>query len=138
MNESWDNCQATFGYQLQTPCSHGRPTFVLTGRQMEALQQRHYRWRAMARTLRVSYYTISMCRHELGMGVGERFSCISDAELDELVSKILRRTPDAGEVMIIAAVRSRQPRSQGLSSCRPLERERERPWYGLVTCVYEN
>ena len=28
-----------------------------------------------------------------------------------------------------------QPRSQGLSSSRPIERERERPWYGLVTCI---
>ena len=25
-----------------------------------------------------------------------------------------------------------QPRSQGLSSSRPLERERKRPWFGLV------
>ena len=41
VNESWDDCQAIFGYQLETLHSHGRPRFVLTGRQMEALQQRH-------------------------------------------------------------------------------------------------
>lgn len=50
VNESWDDCQATFGYQLETLRSHRRPRFVLTGRQMEALQQRHYSWRTVART----------------------------------------------------------------------------------------
>ena len=46
------------------------------------------------------------------MAVGERFSRISDAELDKLLSNILRRTPDAGEVVIIGAVRSRGLRIQ--------------------------
>ena len=50
VNESWDDCQATFGYQLETLRSHRIPRFVLTGRQMEALQQRHYSWRTVART----------------------------------------------------------------------------------------
>ena len=54
----------------------------------------------MARTLRVSYRTILRRRHELGMAVGERFGRISDAELDKLVSNILRRTPGAGEVTV--------------------------------------
>ena len=76
------------------------PRFVLTGCQKEALQQRHYSWRAKTRTLRVSYRTILRRRHELRMAVGERFGHISDAELDELVSNILRRTPDAGEVTV--------------------------------------
>ena len=73
---------------------------------MEALQERHYSWRAMARTLRVLYHTILRCWHELGMAVCERFSYISDAELDELISNILQRTPNAGEVMTIGAVHS--------------------------------
>ena len=77
-NESWDDCQATFGYQLETLRSHGRPRFVLTGCQMEAFQQRQYSWRAMASTLRVSYGTILRRRYELGMAVGEQFSRISD------------------------------------------------------------
>ena len=55
LNESWNNCQATFGYQLETLPSRGRPRFDPTGCQMEALQQRHYSWSAMAKTLRVSY-----------------------------------------------------------------------------------
>ena len=57
-NETWDDCQATFGYQLETLRSHGRPRFVLTGRQMEALQQRHYSWREIAQEFKsvVSYY----------------------------------------------------------------------------------
>ena len=46
------------------------------------------------------------------MAVGERFSRISDAELDKLLSKILRRTPDAGEVVIIGEVHSRRLRIQ--------------------------
>ena len=50
----------------------------------------------MARTLRVSYRTILRRRHELRMAVGELFGHISDAELDQLVSNILRRTLDAG------------------------------------------
>ena len=49
--------------------------------------------------LRVSYHTFLRRRHELGMAVGEQFSRISNAELDKLVSNILRRTSDAGEVI---------------------------------------
>ena len=60
----------------------------------------------------MSYRTILRRRHELGMAVGERFSRISDAELDKLPSNILRRTPDAGEVVIIGAVHSRGLRIQ--------------------------
>ena len=68
-----------------------RPRFVLTDCQMEALQQRHFNWSAMARTLRVPYHTISRRRHELGIAVGERFSLISDAELDERAAAVVRR-----------------------------------------------
>ena len=42
-NESLDDRQATVGYlQLETLRSHGRPRFVITGRQIDSLQQRHY------------------------------------------------------------------------------------------------
>ena len=41
VNKSWDDCQAPFGYQLETLRSQGKPRFVLTGYQMEALQQRN-------------------------------------------------------------------------------------------------
>ena len=37
------------------------------------------------------------------MAVRERFSFISDAELDELVSEFLRTTPDAGDARIIVS-----------------------------------
>ena len=50
VNESWDDCQASFGYQLETLRSQRRPRFLLTGRQMEALQPRHYSWRVLAIT----------------------------------------------------------------------------------------
>ena len=50
--------QAAVGYQLNTLRSHRRPRFVISGRQIDALQLRHYSWRAIARTLRVSYRTI--------------------------------------------------------------------------------
>lgn len=46
------------------------------------------------------------------MAIGERFSRVSETELDEIVSNILLRTPDAGEVMIMGAVRSRGLRIQ--------------------------
>ena len=111
-NDSWADRQATVGYQLETLRSRGRPRFVITGRQIDALQQRHYSWTAMARTLRVSYRTILRHRRELGMAVSAHFCHVSDAELDEIVSSILRRTPDAGEVMIMGAVRSRGLRIQ--------------------------
>ena len=57
----------------------------------------------MPRNLRVSYHIISRCWHELRMAVRERFSFISDAELDELVSEFLRTTPDAGDARIIVS-----------------------------------
>ena len=58
VNGSWNDCQVTFGYQLETLPTHGRPRFVHTGCQIEALQQRHYSWSAMARALRVSYLLV--------------------------------------------------------------------------------
>ena len=33
---------------------------------------------------------------------------------------------------------NQQPRSQGLSSYRPPEASEERPWFGLVTCHFDN
>ena len=85
-NESWDDRQAAVGYQLnKTFPSHERPRFVISGRQMDALQQRHFRWRAIARTLRVSYRTILRRRRELEMAVDVQFSRVTDAELDEIV-----------------------------------------------------
>lgn len=54
----------------------------------------------MARTLRVSYRTILRRRRALGMTVGAQFCRVSAVELDEIVSNILWRTPDAGEVQI--------------------------------------
>ena len=58
VNGSWNDCQVTFGYQLETLPTHGRSGSVLTGCQIEALQQRHYSWSAMARALRVSYLLV--------------------------------------------------------------------------------
>ena len=54
----------------------------------------------MARTLRVSYRTILRRRRALGMTVGAQFCRVSAVELDEIVSNILRQTPNAGEVQI--------------------------------------
>ena len=76
----------------------------------------------MARTLRVSYRTILRRQHELGMAVGERFSRISDAKLDELVSNILRRSLNAGEAMIIRAVRSKGLQIKRLGITESLQR----------------
>ena len=55
----------------------------------------------MARTLRVTYCTILRRQRELGLAIGERFSRVSETELDEIVSNILLRTSGAGEVMIM-------------------------------------
>lgn len=66
----------------------------------------------MSRILRVSYRTILRRRRGFGMVIGDQFSRVSNAELDEIVSSILRRTPDAGEVMIMGAIRCRSMRIQ--------------------------
>ena len=68
---------------------------------MDALQQRHYSQRAIAKTMRVSYGTILRCQHKLGMAVGEQFSWVSDVELDKFISNIFQIIPDAGKVMIM-------------------------------------
>ena len=112
VDDSWEDRLSAVCYQPETIRSRGRPRFVITGRQLDALQERQYSWRSMARTLRVSYRTILRRRRELGMAIGERFSRVSETELDEIVSNILLRTPDAGEVMIMEAVRSRGLRIQ--------------------------
>ena len=101
-NELWDDRQAV--KLNKTLRSHARPRFVISGRQIDALQQRQYSWTAIARKLRVSYRTILRRLRELGMAVGVQFSCVTEAELDEIMSNILRKTPCAGEVMIMWAV----------------------------------
>ena len=75
------------------------------------------------------------------MAVGEWFSCISGVELDELVSNILQRTPDAGEVMIIGAVHLRGLRIQrfrireSIQRVDPVSRKLRRA-AAVVRCVY--
>ena len=94
VDDSWEDRLSAVCYQPETIRSRGRPRFVITGRQLDALQERQYSWRSMARTLRASYRTILRRRRELGMAIGERFSRVSEMELDEIVSNILLRTPD--------------------------------------------
>ena len=65
VDDSWEDRLSAVCYQLETIRSRGRPRFVITGRQLDALQERHYSWRSMARTLRVSYRTILRRRREL-------------------------------------------------------------------------
>ena len=49
-NEAWHDRHAAAGYQLnKTLRSPGRPRFVIGGRQIDALQQRHFKWRAIAK-----------------------------------------------------------------------------------------
>ena len=68
----------------------GRPPYDIPQSQLEALIELGFSYAAIARMLNVSPRTLRRCRAEFGLPAGRLYSEISDHQLDQLISEILR------------------------------------------------
>lgn len=74
----------------------GRPRFDITQDQLEYLLELNFTSSDIARILCVSLRTIRWRMEEYGIAVCDRYSSVSDAELDEEVARIKQGYPNAG------------------------------------------
>ena len=82
--------------------SRGRPSLVILKEQIEGLRSLGFSWAAMARMLGVSEKTLKRRREAFDISSElERFSDISDDEIDHFVKTALDISPQSGERMLI-------------------------------------
>lgn len=82
--------------------SRGRPSLVIPKEQIEGLRSLGFSWAAMARMLGVSEKTLKRRREAFDVSSTiERFSDISDDEIDHFVKSALDILPQSGERMLI-------------------------------------
>ena len=91
----------------------GRPKIAVSLSQVSGLRELGFSWSKIAKLIGVGDRTLLRRRQESGQehllnGISE----ISNEQLDDIVSEITLRAPDAGERMIIGAVRARRVRVQ--------------------------
>lgn len=83
--------------------SVGRPRFDIAQDQLEYLLDLRFTCADIARLLGVSLRTIRRRLDEFGIAVRDRYSTMSDTELDEEVEEIKRNYPNAG-IRIVTGV----------------------------------
>lgn len=84
--------------QTERVSTGGRPRYDITRQQIECLRETGMSWRKIASCLGINERTLLRRRAEFNML--ENFSDISDEDLDNHISEILRVTPFAGESLI--------------------------------------
>ena len=87
---------------LQT---EGRPKYFIPKGQIERLHSCGMTWTNIAKVLHISERTLYRRRQEYG--ILEKYSDISDSDLDSIIRNILSNTPNAGEKLVIGSLRSR-------------------------------
>lgn len=87
-----------------TDGSIGRPRLVVSREQIEGLQALGFSWSKIATMLGVSRSTLLRRRDEFHIS---KYSTLSDAELDRVVSEILSQAPRSGETLVVGSLRSR-------------------------------
>lgn len=92
----------------QSDGERGRPRIPITQEQIEAFEELGFSYVQTARILCVTEQTLRNRRREFGMSFGtDRYTDLSDEELDSVVATVLQITPEAGERYVIGALRSR-------------------------------
>ena len=81
----------------------GRPRYGISQEQLEHLIDLQFTCPSIAALLGVSLRTIRRRMEEFGIAIRDRYSRISDSELDEEVEGIKRQYPNAGIKMITGA-----------------------------------
>jgi hypothetical protein len=87
---------------LQT---EGRPKYFIPKDQIERLHSCGMTRTNIAKVLHISERTLYRRRQEYG--ILEKYSVISDSDLDSIIINILSNTPNAGEKLVIGSLRSR-------------------------------
>ena len=87
----------------------GRPRLVVARENIEDLRTLGFLWSKIAFMLGLSRSTLLHCRDEFNI---PKYTEISDADLDGLVSSILSQAPRSGESLMIGSLRSRGLRVQ--------------------------
>ena len=93
----------------------GRPRIQVTEEQLTTLHNdAGFRWADVAGILGVSERTLRRRRHQFGLAVGRGvdFTDISNNDLDNHVSEILRTTPSSGQRLVEGGLRNRGLRIQ--------------------------
>ena len=86
----------------------GRPKFNITREQLEIFDELGFTITKIGSILGVSRHTIINRRREFNLPLSQhRYSNISDAELDTIVSDIFHITPNIGQRYLIGALRQR-------------------------------
>lgn len=86
----------------------GRPRFTITSEQLQCLRSEYNNWADIARDLGVSRQTIYNRRHELGFSLDfERYSLITEDQLDSVVRAEQQEFPGTGETNMIGGLRRR-------------------------------
>ena len=75
----------------------GRPKLLVDRQQLGFLRSLHFSWDDISAILAVSPRTLRRRAHEWHINT---FSTIADSELDDIISDLLRRFPNAGEALL--------------------------------------
>ena len=110
---SQDASNTTATWPVDRDGRRGRPRILISREHLETLEEFGFSFAACASILGVTTQTLRNRRRDFGMEVGsERYSVISDDELDHEIAEILRVSPEIGERCMIGALRSRGFRLQ--------------------------
>ena len=102
-----DNSSGPF-FQGQSSGLPGRPRIPISQEQIETLEDLGFSYAQMANILCETEQTLRNRRREFGMNFGRnRYSDISDNDLDSVVVSVLQVTPEVGERYMMGALRSR-------------------------------
>ena len=102
--------ELTACFALQSKLTGGRPKYYITASYLQDLWVSGMSWSAIARCLGVSESTIYRRRDEFN--IIDKWTDISDEELDSVILDILSNTPGAGETYVIGGIRSKGIRVQ--------------------------
>lgn len=89
----------------------GRPAYSIANAQIAHCLSMGMNWRAIANCFGISRRTLYRHRHNLEVQ-GLQYSVLTNQELNQIITDVLQRTPNAGEAYITGSLRSRGLRIQ--------------------------
>jgi hypothetical protein len=94
-------------FRLNQQCdTGGRPKYVVTKEQIETLRDTGMNWKSVAQVLGISERTLYRRREEFNLV--DKFSDITDTDLKNTITSILRQTPFVGETYVRGGLVSRK------------------------------
>ena len=85
-------------------CKQGRPRYEIHREELEGIRDLGFTWKKIAEILCVSEWTLRTNRHELE--ITDKYTGITDNELDNFIQEILKESPNMGEKMLQGALQS--------------------------------